>query len=275
MGHSAEMKAAYNNRLLQFSCAANWIHYAITKSNQTIGDYLEGVMGHVVYTDNLKDIITDLNGKPLNNNLLITPYGSKIYCYLRYIPTILMPTICFYGIDMEDYLRQNKSWTLSFNEICRRLEYKPECSSVLVIKNMELFEKDLKQAIVVAVGRSTKLTNDGFANSFIKEEPYCAKFIDYNKYDYSKLFLDHSCNIAPLFTKDKKYADQREYRIVINNLRFTQRFGCENYNHKQNTLLIRLKHLHYYADLLSAKDNFGLLSRKYDLEHFFFQKIKR
>lgn len=167
VGKAAPMQEEYKEKVLTFSCPANWLDYAIKQNDFITGDYLECVMGHKPYSPTLGNELTDLTGKPLGDNLLVTPYEDGKKCFLRYMPTILMPTICFYGIDVANRLKNKFGLFFNFDTYCKILNYQISESLILCISNMEMFEADLNQGIIKAVScSSNKLTSNGFASSF-------------------------------------------------------------------------------------------------------------
>lgn len=86
----------YENKEIMFSCAANWIDYAIKQSDYKIGDLTEGVFARVKYP--LTSTIRDKKNKPIGNNLLISCIEGTNDCFLRYIPVITTPVLCFFFI---------------------------------------------------------------------------------------------------------------------------------------------------------------------------------
>lgn len=276
VGKAAPMQEEYKEKVLTFSCPANWLDYAIKQNDFITGDYLECVMGHKPYSLTLGNELTDLTGKPLGDNLLVTPYEDEKKCFLRYMPTILMPTICFYGIDVANRLKNKFGLFFNFDTYCKILNYQISESLILCISNMEMFEADLNQGIIKAVScSSNKLTSNGFASSFSLKQPYIGKFVDYYKFNYGEEFLDNTCDMSAIFAKDKRYANQSEFRFVIKNIRFKQRLDVDNYNFKTNLLKVRLKNLHNYAELISPMEYSGIDFFPYSKDMFKFGKVKR
>lgn len=257
IANTEELEADYRRNQLKFSCAANWINYEKTKKNHTMGDYLEGVFGHVVYPFNFNSLV-DKNNHPVKDKIAIDLYrdnNANTTLYLRYEPTILMPTICFFGISLDDINQQTNIFEFLFSDYAKLFNLTVKDSSVLLIDNLDSFKSDLIVGIIKAVEQNygTLLTNNGFARKFSKNTPYMAHYINYYKYNYDSFFIDNCCDASPLFAKCKDYEKQSEFRIVINNIHFTHKYSNnEHYNHRLNTLYVTLPNLHKYSRIFST-----------------------
>lgn len=148
-------------------------------------------------------------------------------------------------------------------------------ASVLVIKNPQMFYEDLKVNIPIAVNSSFELTSSNFAREFHSDYPFIGKYVNYNKYNYTKNFFDHSCNISSLFYKHSDYKSQSEYRIAINNIRFKQEYNIYNYDFRINQLSVSLPNLHSYSKWVSCDEFESLRLMLYDEDNFYMGTQKK
>ncbi len=271
IGASEKIQKDYDSKQVTFSCAANWIDYADKCNNLTTGDYLEGVFAHVVYPFDFNSL-KDRYGISLKNELIIKSYDNNNSFYLRYEPTILMPVLCFYGIDSVEKLLTKESNESEFllNYYANIFNLIPEETSVIIFKNMHKFQEDLKRGICSAYASNLKnLTNEGFTFPFTLQNPYTANYVNYTTYDYNKFFNMNAYNVYPLFFKQNAYINQSEFRFVINNLRFQQGFrNNKSYNSENNKLPIPLEHLHEYAKVLPLTEFYSIILQHYDSHNF-------
>ncbi len=270
IGKDTEIETLYNNKQISFSCAANWIDYAIKVQNYNIGDVREGVFGRVVFPFD-DNTLTNRRGEKYGENLLITPYGDRNHCYLRYMPTILMPVICFYGIDVEKATKLDKSSVLfNFEKYAEAMKYNISEASVWVIKDMVAFEADLRKGIVTAVTNNLQnnLTTDGFVNKFDISNPYVGGFVDYDKYNYNVDFIDNTGDLSPLLCKCKCYDYQSEFRFILNNVRFSQKFTLNKYDYSLNKLNVSLQNIKSYSNIYNLKQYSGVSLTYIDSEKF-------
>ena len=71
VGNSKVIQKCYDEKTIQFGCAANWLDYALKCKNQAVGDYYECVFAHIPKGDARVNSITDIHGKPMGDHLLI------------------------------------------------------------------------------------------------------------------------------------------------------------------------------------------------------------
>lgn len=281
LGITEALKKQHSCGFLTFSCAANWIDYAIKYQNCAIGDILEAVFAQLPYPipkyyDNQ---LIDKKSRPLNDSLWVSPVDGKDYCYLRYMPTILMPTICFYGIDFENYCRDNKDELfIDFHLYAHAMNHHIYMDkynnldlnkySVMIINDLTRFIDDITNGIITAITMSSKLTNSGFSQPYSNKNCMVSGGINYYKYNYDQPFFDNTCNIHPLFCKHRRLAWQNEFRIAINNVRFKQIYDRKNYSFEKNTLNVYLPHLREYSEIISMQDCRGIMFQGYDKKRF-------
>lgn len=270
VGKNAEIEELYGKKQISFSCAANWIDYAIKAQNYNVGDVLEGVFGRAIFPFD-GNSLTNRYGEKYGENLLVTPYGDQSHCYLRYMPTILMPVICFYGIDVENAIKLNKSSILfNFEGYANAMKYSNSEASIWVIKNMAAFEDDLRKGIILAVTNNLQnnITTAGFVNKFDVSKPYICGFVNYNKYDYDKDFIDNTGNLSPLLCKSKSYAYQSEFRFILNNVRFLQKLSIDNYDYSLNKLNVSLPNIESYSNIYNLEQYSGIMLSYFDSAKF-------
>lgn len=270
VGKNAEIEKLYSERQISFSCAANWIDYAIKTQNNSVGDILEGVFGRTSFPFD-DNSLTNRQGEKYGENLLITPYGDQSHCYLRYMPTILMPIFCFYGVDVEKAIKGNKSSILfSFDGYAKAMKYNTHEASIWLIKDMTAFESDLRKGIIESVTNHLHdiLTSEGFTSNFHAATPYVGEFVNYQKYNYDTDFIDNSGNLSALLCKSKRYAYQSEFRFILNNIHFSQKFSVENYDYSLNQLPVSLPNIEKYSNIYNLEQHSGILLSYLDNERF-------
>ena len=97
IGHKNSIKDCWDNNRLSFGCAANWIHYA-NKGNVTTGDSCECVFSRIPKGKAVD--LFDRNGKRIEANLQrFLDDKDPNFEFLRYVPTMLTPALCFYSLS--------------------------------------------------------------------------------------------------------------------------------------------------------------------------------
>jgi len=254
----------YNDNIIEFSCAANWIDYY--QKNQKTGDLFECVFAHVdskYDTSNLKDS----HNKKMGENLFVLTNvddGSK---YLRYEPIILSPIMCFYGISMKQLLNNKEghsSFKFDIDGFSKAFEYSSDYGILIIDKPFE-FINELSSQLSKCIMNNNNLTSERFYKNFDPLNPIDASFVDYNKYKMTDLFFDQECVGQEIFWKDEKYSWQNEFRIIVKNINFKQYYHPLNYDYKKNNLQITLPNLKKYSRIISLKDaNEFIISKSLD-----------
>lgn len=279
LGKTEKLNQEFADNSLTFSCAANWIDYALKHKNYSIGDLLEGVFARIPYpiSNQYNDLLVGKNNKPLNDAVLISKVDNKDYCYLRYRPTISMPAICFYGLDYDSYyFDTKKEFIIDFDKYARDMGCGINDSSIIIIKDAKKFQNEIIESVKTAIiMKGGNLTNAGFTQKYSNDNCLICKSIDYHKYNYNETFFDNTCNAKALFCKQRHYDRQSEFRIVINNLRFKQLYFDKDYNYKQNLFTVYLPHLKEYSEIISLKEYAGVLFSPYNEQCFYLNKLKR
>ena len=258
----------YETKTLQFGCAANWIDYALKDKTNPTGDIFECIFAHTAMDDPRIYKMTDIKGKPMGDNLLITVNETDATCLLRFEPTILMPVFCMYSFDVPTILAAgddgSKTRCLKFNLDKYRIamRYPEEETSFLFITDPISFVEDLRYAIPDAVKHNHEnLTSERFYGHFNPSESFLCKGINYHRHHKNELFFDQPETSEDLFWKLPEYEWQSEMRIAIPNINFKQAFDPQNqpYDYKKNTLTVHLPNFHKYARVFSANDAHSLL----------------
>ena len=159
VGRTEQMQLEFEKGELTFSCAANWINKALGPYNDgSISDMYECVFAHL--KDNNKPIkIKDSHGMPMGDNLLEFKNQSDGTCWLRFVPTILTPALCFYATNREKIITElkllgNKNTSEFYFRLdcyCKSMGYRIEDASYLIIEDVQAFLDELKEQIPIAV----------------------------------------------------------------------------------------------------------------------------
>ena len=222
LGKTGEIEKQYNEGYLRFSCPANWINYANTHPDG-IADGYEGVFAHVKKDDPLLSTPGD-DGVPLNKyRSLWCNEGPDDTLFVRYVFSCLVPTICFYSIDLKDVARhfgmqqQNNWWLhIDLQRYYAAMGIKPEESSVLIIRYPWKLVEELRREIPKAVSEATNIDKTGFDVN----NPLAIRHVHYDL-DINKFFWNLN-SYDELYRKRPKYRDQREARIIIPNTWFVR-----------------------------------------------------
>ena len=268
VGSTQSIEKCYKEKILEFGCAANWLDYALNKKNQTIGDIFECVFAQTFKGDPRIFSITDSHGKPIGNHLLILENMANNSCILRYIPTILMPVICFYSFDVwkiRNKLDANGEpihwFAFNLDEYCRNMDYDNNTASYLFITDPSKFYNELKEMIPIAVAdNKLNLTSERFYGDFNPNEPVFFSDVNYHKFERDEVFWHNPENMEEMFWKLPEYEKQSELRYVIPNINFIQTFDPNGkiYDYKLNTLKVHLPHFQEYSQVVSAAEAHSL-----------------
>ena len=150
LGSTKRIEQCYNTRTLSFGCAANWVDYSKTGDKVT-GDQLECVFAHLKNGDSRMNV-KDSHGIPMGNHLETLYDPRTDTYYLRFIPTLLTPAMCFYSFDAAKVAAINDGkmpifpHMVSFlpdrylDEMC----YRKDTASFLFINDPKKFFEELK-----------------------------------------------------------------------------------------------------------------------------------
>ena len=275
VGSSKVIQKCYDEKKIQFGCAANWLDYALKCKNQAVGDYYECFFAHVPKCDSRINSITDIYGKPMGNHLLIHENQRDESLLLRLIPTILMPVTCFFSFNvqkMRDEMNKRgnatKWFAFSLDAYREYMEYQDN-ASFLFIKDPASFFQDLKNSIPISVEKSKgNLTSKRFYAGFNPQEPFIFRDVDYHHYTDIYPFFDYQENREELFWKLPRYEQQSELRIAIPNVNFMQTYNPSlEYDYTQNVLNVFLPHFQEYAMIVPANEAHSLYFGGLDAEH--------
>lgn len=271
VGPTEEIERCFAQKTITFGCAANWINYALTKNNNTVGDLQEGIYAHVPKEDPRIDTVIDKKGNPMGNHLLVLENLLDKTCLLRHIPTILKPVLCFYSFNIEKVMQEMGNVPCVYFDAQEYLDYmgyEKEKTSFLLVTNPEEFLNDLKNAVPLAVEENrNNLTDKRFYTPFNKSNPVLLKLVDYTKYSENTIFWDLPENGEELFWKCSSYQPQSEARIVINNLNFVQTYNPkEEYNYEKNRLNVILPNFENYTKIFPADQVHKIFFSEFDKE---------
>jgi len=275
VGSTEDIKNSFENRTLEFGCAANWIDYEWKKHNGTTGDIHECTFAHLEKDDTQINSIVDVTGRPMGDHLLILQDMSDSTCFLCFIPTILTPVLCFYSFNV-DKIREgmavkdlaDPSIKFDLNMYRNGMGYDANDSSFLLITDPVMFVDELHKQIPIAVRDNLQnLTSKRYYGEFNPEDPVTATAVVYDKHSEKELYFDRPGNQDELFWKYPKYAWQSELRFAIPNLNFAQTLDPDvEYDHKLNKLKVQLPKMQEYAKVFPASKARSLLFDRFDDE---------
>lgn len=294
VGSTKSIEECYQNRTLKFSCAANWINYSIKHGNCTIGDPEECIFARLKKDDPRVEAakdpqtsrIKDPKGQPMRSNLLITMCQTQDVCHLRFVPTILMPALCFYNIDMSRLVEKHKQQQfigIDLDKYCTDMGNKIEECSFMLIKNPIAFYEDLYQSVPIACKKNSKiLTKEMFYKPEVPLDPIVVNKVDYHRHKENEYFYDFSQEREEIFWKMPRYEYQSEVRFVIpgiafkpiattvdakedvllknksNNISQNEEFAFninnDKYDYKNKELTVELPHFQEYTEIFPAVD---------------------
>lgn len=274
VGNSKVIQKCYDEKTIQFGCAANWLDYALKYKNQAVGDYYECVFAHIPKGDARVNSITDIHGKPMGDHLLILENQRDGSSLLRLIPTILMPTICFFSFNVQRIRKQmdkegeaTKWFAFDLDAYREDMEYQDDASFLFITDPVSFFQ-DLKESIPISVEKNKKnLTSKRFYSGFNPQEPFIFRDVDYHHYTDDRPFFDYQDNREELFWKLPKYEQQSELRIAISHLNFVQTYDPSlEYDYNKNKLDIFLPHFQEYAMIVPASKAHSLYFGGFDTD---------
>lgn len=269
VGETKSVEECYRNKRLTFACAANWLDYALTQGNRTVGDIFECVFARLPKEDLHIQDMTDSRGRQMGDHLLVLENMADNSCVLRYIPTVLVPVLCFYSFNIQKCCRELekdgkpvKEFAFNLDEYCKGMMYEVETASYLFIIDTVQFCQELQLMIPEAIKRNkANLTSKRFYGDFNPKEPLFFRDVEYHKHKRNEFFRDKSASMEELFWKLPEYEQQSELRFIIPNINFAQTFDPArgNYNYKLNTLDVYLPRLQEYSMVVSANEAHSLL----------------
>lgn len=274
VGPTESIEKCYFEKTLQFSCAANWLDYALTHKNKTIGDVFECVFAQTFKGDPHISDIVDSRGKPMGDHLLVLENTADDSCILRYIPTILVPVMCFYSFNVERIRKELANdgepvgwFAFNLDEYCKDMDYNNDDASYLFITDPPKFFNELKAMIPTVVSNNiSNLTSKRFYGNFNPNEPLFFKDIEYHKHKRNELFWDSPESMEELFWKLPEFERQSELRCMIPNVNFVQTYNPNygTYKRNSNTLSVYLPHLQEYAVIARASEAHSLYFGNFD-----------
>lgn len=151
VGSRESIENCYKTKTLQFGCAANWLDYALTCKNKSTGDIFECVFARVFKNDPRITSMKDSRGNPMGDHLLVLENESENISILRYVPTILLPVMCFYSFNVKKIIHKVdlanhpfKWFAFNLDEYCKIMDYNNDEASFLFITDPVRFFEELK-----------------------------------------------------------------------------------------------------------------------------------
>lgn len=249
------IKSSYENQTLRFSCAANWIDYA-KKGNTSIGDHLECTFAHFPKNDDTQ--FFDSHGHPMGNHLMVTEDqrdGSKYVCL---IPSLLIPSMCFYTVNLEKIEKfegipyHPQCTCFMLDKYCECMDYKREDAAFLLIKDPEQFIEELSSLVPQLVKDNKKrLTTTRYYQTGQTPSLYVDE-VNYDRHTEADFYNDEAESYGALFWKNPRYRWQSEVRAIIANINFCQFYDPNYYDYKRNRLDIYMPHLKDYTEWFPA-----------------------
>ncbi len=261
--HSEKIQTMYKEGFVEFGCPANWLDYAMKCKDETIGDYFECVFAHTLKSDKRINEMKDIHGNPMGDHLLILENSNSYDCLLRFVPTILIPTMCFYSFSVKRDLaiinkgeNQYNGYIFDLDKYREYIGYAEDDSSFLFITDVEAFFKELIISIPKAIeDNKNNLTSKRYYGGFKVENPLFFRDVDYNKHKKSDLFFDNPNGFDSIFWKLPEYQEQSEMRLIIPNINFLQTYNPDiPYDHKRNKLVVQTPQIREYAKIVKAKE---------------------
>ena len=258
------IRKCWRDREISFGCPANWIHYA-QKGNLTTGDPYECVFSRIPKGTTID--ILDRFGIPLEDNLQRFPDADDpAHEFLRYVPTILTPTLCFYSLshaNLNDGIagwNENKqAMEIHIDKYAQYMEYKTEDIGLVLIQDIRSFIDELQSQIPLAIKTNgANLTQERYYISGRENEALFADIIDYSKHERFDEFNESPNPPEEIFWKFPEYRKQAELRMVIPHWNFKQSFDPKNpskYDPSQNYLTVKLPNLQSYAGICIPSEN--------------------
>ena len=269
VGKTADIMDSYKNDYIKFTCPANWIHYAISQRNGTIGDPYECSFANVREDDPRIDNLTDAHGRPMGNHLLVLNNKNTHTSLLCYLPVILRPTICLYSFNYDELYNKYESigpykdkWIkYSLDKYRSSIGYNEDEASFLFIHDPINFVRELIDLIPKTVKENADiLTDERFDSSNNAIQSLDVNNVNYHIHQANELFFDNPRTPDVMYWKLPKFEWQSEIRLTMINTNFKQGNvnGIEKYDYKQNELKVYFPNFKNYATVYSAKDAHSL-----------------
>lgn len=262
VGRTETIFRCYNRKYVEFGCAANWIDYALKTKNVSTGDYWECIFAHLPNDDSRLNVL-DSHGIPMKDNLFMLYDDKDNSWYLRFMPTILMPALCFYTFD-KNFIIENldsndtNKCCFQFDKYAKAMEYEDDYAYLLIKDPLKFFQELITEIPKSIERYGARLSSECFYKGFNPKEPCLAQKIDYNKFPNGYFSFQENYS-EEIFWKRKNYEWQSEARFVIPHIHFKQKyFENKQYKQKKNTLRISLPSLQTYAEVYSSKDAHGI-----------------
>lgn len=231
--------------------------------DKVTGDQLECVFAHLKNGDSRMNV-KDSHGIPMGNHLETLYDPRTDTYYLRFIPTLLTPTMCFYSFDATKVAAMNDGKMPIFPHVVSFLPdryldemcYEKDTASFLFINSPEKFFEELKEQVPIAIKQNENiLTTDRYYHT--KGNDDCELFadkVDYTRHLPTDIYYDEPRPSAELFWKYPQYHFQSEVRVAILNTNFVWDYDPQHFKYEQHRLDVYLPHLHEYATIRAAKD---------------------
>lgn len=231
-----------------FGCPANWIDYA-KKHEDGIADKYEAICGHVA-KDDFRLSMLGSDGIPLNSfRSFWYEEGPLNTVYVRYIYHCLTPALCFYSVQLKDTVKRTTTpLIISLDDYYKSLGIKQEECSILVILEVNRFFADLRAQIPKALYNNNNINTDNFDESTI----LLCEEVDYTLDLDSQFFNVYS--LKDIFRKLPKFASQREARLVIPGVFFTNDPVYNLNAYKNNKLDVYIPNFSEYAHIMNAEN---------------------
>lgn len=259
---TVRIQECYRERKLSFSCAANWVDYAM-KGNYVTGNFFECVFAHLPVWDKRLYELKDSHGLPMGRHAFILHRRDLPTAYICYIPTLLTPAMCFFSFSAEHKKNApNRNIPalhgiplLDLHRYRADMNYSCEDSSFLFIIDFSSFYEELKAAIPIAVQHNADiLTTERYYENGQTVELFMDE-VDYHRHDVNDLYFDDAFTPGEeLFWKAPRYSWQSELRFTIANINFKQFYDPAQYDYRKNRLDVYLPHLQEYSIIAPASE---------------------
>lgn len=259
IGRKSTIEQQFKEGYITFGCPANWIDYSIKHKDSQTGDLYECIIGQTLQCDPRVEEL----GKTYHNNLLQMNHPNNGLCLVRFIPTILTPTLCFYSFntDSERNAQRLKGKTgdvvtYNLDRYRRRMGYAEEEASFLFIEDKDSFVNDLRSNVPIAVEQNkNNLTSERVFGRFHPKKPLLINDVDYSRHTKDEIFVDNPMSSQEIFWKMPEYAYQHEMRFIIPGTNFIQSYdSLYGYNPTKNVINVHLPHLKEYALVYPASE---------------------
>lgn len=258
IGNKDTIKDCWTGNKLSFGCAANWVHYA-NSGNLTTGDPYECVFSRIPKGKEVT--LFDRYGNRIVDNLQrVSDKEDPNFEFLRYVPTMLTPTLCFYSLSHANLSDGICKWDQEKNiqifrvdKYAQYMEYKSDDIGIILIQDLMGLINELRYQIPIAIKENiSNLTQERYNPPFPPQEFLFADTINYSKHQRFEIFEEEPVSPEELFWKFPEYRKQAELRFIIPHWNFVQSynpFRQDEYDAKKNSLTVHLPNLHTYASL--------------------------